>query len=141
MRDLKIPDFLKKERNNFTDIVKYLAINQPISDKSNNTTNYEKETDDTVDTSEIPLVPTINNENVDIYEEPKEATIEDDLCNVKTLTEAEKDALRKYMRGMDEQQLEFILEYIPMSIIIRHFDKKWNEAEKFRRNIAIAMDL
>ena len=143
MTDLKIPSFMKKKESTGHDVGKYLAVNQPINNKKElvvlEETDIFFDDEDEILPTEIPVETCIS---------PKEADeIEKEMVNMnnydnnvnEALTDAEKDALRKYIRAMDTSQLEIALEEIPMELIIAHFGKKWKEAELFRNNIAAAM--
>lgn len=100
--------------------------------------------DDTPETpseipSEMPVEPRISPKQADIHDVTMENSTEEDKEVVAPLTEAEKNALREYIHGMDRRQMEVALEEIPMDLIISHFSKKWTEAEIFQRKIAMAM--
>lgn len=143
MTDLKIPSFMKKKESTGHDMGKYLAVNRPINNKKElvelDETDIFFDDEDEIIPSEIPVETCISPKQADEIE--KEMENMNDYNNEvnEALTDAEKDALRKYIRAMDTSQLEIVLEEIPMELIIAHFGKKWKEAEVFRNNIAAAM--
>lgn len=134
MTDLKVPTFMKKKESITQEVVKRLE-KAVIVEKAD-----ESEINAVVP-SEMPVEPRITIIKADVYEEPVDSTNWDDTEAYAALTEAEKDGIRKTIGGMikDPAQLEIVLEEIPMEMIIAHLDKKWKEAETFRRNISMAL--
>lgn len=124
MTDLKVPTFMKKKESITQEVAKRLEKAVIVAK--------EQEEITAVVPSEMPVEP---------YEEPVDSTNWDDTEAYTPLTEAEKDGIRKTIGGMikDPEQLEIVLEEIPMEMIIAHLDKKWKEAETFRRNISMAL--
>lgn len=133
MTDLKVPNFMKKKE----------SITQEVAKRLEKAVIVEKEQEEitAVVPSEMPVEPRITIIKADVYEEPVDSMEWDDTEAYAALTEAEKDGIRKTIGGMikDPAQLEIVLEEIPMEMIIAHLDKKWKEAETFRRNISMAL--
>lgn len=136
MADLKVPTFMKKKESITQEVEKQLVKEAVAMEKA------EMEMEITaINPSEIPVGLLITHKQADICEATKESTNLDDTEAYAALTEAEKDGIRKTIGGMikDPAQLEIVLEEIPMEMIIAHIDKKWKEAETFRRNISMAL--
>lgn len=133
MADLKVPNFMKKKESITQEVVKRLEKAVIVAK--------EQEEITAVVPSEMPVEPRITVIKADICEEPVDSIDYGDTEAYAALTEAEKDGIRKTIGGMikDPEQLEIVLEEIPMEMIIAHLDKKWKEAETFRRNISMAL--
>lgn len=141
MADLKVPTFMKKKESIAQEVGKQLE-KAVIVEKADKADKAEIVLEDTaVVPSEMPVEPRITIIKAHDYEEPVDSMDWDDSEAYAALTEAEKDGIRKTIGGMikDPAQLEIVLEEIPMEMIIAHLDKKWKEAETFRRNISMAL--
>lgn len=138
MADLKVPTFMKKKESIAQEVGKQLE-KAVIVEKADKAEIVLKDT--AVVPSEMPVEPRITIIKAHDYEEPVDSMDWDDSEAYAALTEAEKDGIRKTIGGMikDPAQLEIVLEEIPMEMIIAHIDKKWKEAETFRRNISMAL--
>lgn len=132
MSELKVPSFLKRGEK-LSESIGREIFNMKLSAEENVTHSY------TAEPNQIDLYSGNDNDD-NLHMDWEEGTFETVGYIEKPLTEPEKKALRDYIRGMDKQQMEIILEEIPMELIIAHFGKKWSEAEKFKQSIAMAMN-
>lgn len=130
MSDLRIPNFMKAANHTKQ---KVIIETKPMTE------DFYLDDEDDFNPSEIPVEPRISPKQACVSTETDTSmAVADNIVN-EALTDAEKEALRKHVRAMTHAQMRIALEEIPMKLIIAHFDKKWEEAEVFRRNIAMAM--